>query len=100
MSVCTSRASAHGMEDKDAGPDHRRCVRPRRTRAAAGTMRRMLNRRELIEHAMRGVEAWEARWGAVPDASALAPATDIAELLETYAVRMDAMLPFFHPRYA
>jgi glutamate/tyrosine decarboxylase-like PLP-dependent enzyme len=63
-------------------------------------MRRMLNRRELIEHAMRGVEAWEARWGAVPDASAPAPEADVAALLDTYAARMEAMLPFFHPRYA
>jgi glutamate/tyrosine decarboxylase-like PLP-dependent enzyme len=60
----------------------------------------MVNRRELIEHAMRGVEAWEARWGAVPEAPVLVPETDVAALLETYAARMDAMLPFFHPRYA
>jgi len=59
-----------------------------------------MNRRDLIEHALRGVEAWEARWGAVPEAAASAPATDVATLLETYATRMDAMLPFFHPRYA
>jgi glutamate/tyrosine decarboxylase-like PLP-dependent enzyme len=57
-------------------------------------------RRELIERALRGVEAWEARWGAAPDAPSLTPAVDMAALLEDYAQRMDAMLPFFHPRYA
>ncbi|HWD85383.1 MAG TPA: aminotransferase class I/II-fold pyridoxal phosphate-dependent enzyme [Solirubrobacteraceae bacterium] len=60
----------------------------------------MAVRRDLIEQALRGVEAWEARWGSVPDAPALAPAVDVAALLEDYAGRMDAMLPFFHPRYA
>ena len=48
----------------------------------------------------KGVEAWEARWGAVPDAPALRPEVDVATLLEDYAERMDATLPFFHPRYA
>jgi glutamate/tyrosine decarboxylase-like PLP-dependent enzyme len=57
-------------------------------------------RRDLIEQALRGVEAWEARWGAVPDAPSSTPALDVAALLENYAERMDAMLPFFHPRYA
>ena len=57
-------------------------------------------RRELIEHALRGVEAWEARWGAIPKAPALTPAVDVGALLDEYAGRMDAMLPFFHPRYA
>jgi glutamate/tyrosine decarboxylase-like PLP-dependent enzyme len=57
-------------------------------------------RRELIEQALRGVEAWEERWGTVPDVPALAPAVDVGALLESYAERMDAMLPFFHPRYA
>ena len=56
--------------------------------------------RGLIEQALRGVEAWEARWGSVPAAPALAPAVDATELLETYAQRMDALVPFFHPRYA
>jgi glutamate/tyrosine decarboxylase-like PLP-dependent enzyme len=60
----------------------------------------MPDRRELIDHALRGVEAWEARWGAVTHAPASAPDADVAALLETYAERMDAMLPFFHPRYA
>ena len=60
----------------------------------------MPDRRELIDHALRGVEAWEARWGAMPDAPASVPDTDVAALLATYAERMDAMLPFFHPRYA
>ena len=59
-----------------------------------------MDRRELIDHALRGVEAWEARWGAAPHAAASAPDVDVAALLETYAERMDAMLPFFHPRYA
>jgi glutamate/tyrosine decarboxylase-like PLP-dependent enzyme len=60
----------------------------------------MAVRRDLIEQALRGVEAWEARWGGVPDAPALAPAVDVPALLEDYARRMDAMIPFFHPRYA
>jgi glutamate/tyrosine decarboxylase-like PLP-dependent enzyme len=60
----------------------------------------MVTRRELIEHALSGVEAWEARWGAVPGAPALAPDVDVVALLEDYAARMDATLPFFHPRYA
>jgi glutamate/tyrosine decarboxylase-like PLP-dependent enzyme len=60
----------------------------------------MTGRRELIDQALRGVEAWEARWGAVPGAPALAPDVDVGALLEEYAARMDAMLPFFHPRYA
>ncbi len=46
------------------------------------------------------MEAWEARWGAVPDAPSLTPAVDVGALLEDYAQRMEAMLPFFHPRYA
>ncbi|HWD64965.1 MAG TPA: aminotransferase class I/II-fold pyridoxal phosphate-dependent enzyme [Solirubrobacteraceae bacterium] len=57
-------------------------------------------RRELIEQALRGVEAWEARWGQVPDVPESRPAVDVAALLEDYAQRMDAMVPFFHPRYA
>jgi len=58
------------------------------------------SRRELIEQALRGVEAWEARWGAVPEPAPLTPDVDVAALLEDYAARMDAMLPFFHARYA
>jgi glutamate/tyrosine decarboxylase-like PLP-dependent enzyme len=64
------------------------------------SIRCMTIRPDLIERALRGVEAWEARWGPVPDAPALAPAVDVAALLETYASRMDVTLPFFHPRYA
>jgi glutamate/tyrosine decarboxylase-like PLP-dependent enzyme len=60
----------------------------------------METRRELIEQALRGVEAWEARWGVVAPAPAAAPAVDVGALLEAYAARMDANLPFFHPRYA
>jgi glutamate/tyrosine decarboxylase-like PLP-dependent enzyme len=59
-----------------------------------------MTRRQLIEQALAGVEAWEARWGAVPEAPCLAPAVDLPGLLDEYARRMDAMLPFFHPRYA
>jgi glutamate/tyrosine decarboxylase-like PLP-dependent enzyme len=57
-------------------------------------------RRELIDHALKGVEAWEERWGAVPGAPALTPGVDVVALLEDYAARMDASLPFFHPRFA
>ena len=60
----------------------------------------MADRRELIDQALKGVEAWEARWGALPDAPALAPDRDLVALLADYAARMDAMVPFFHPRYA
>jgi glutamate/tyrosine decarboxylase-like PLP-dependent enzyme len=58
------------------------------------------DRRELIDQALKGVEAWEARWGAVPRAASLTPETDVVALLDEYAARMDATLPFFHPRYA
>ena len=60
----------------------------------------MATRRELIDHALKAVEAWEARWGAVPGAPALTPDVDLVALLEDYAARMDASLPFFHPRFA
>ena len=60
----------------------------------------MLSRRELIDHALRGVEAWEGRWGKVPGAPALTPDADVAALIEGYADRMAASLPFFHPRFA
>jgi len=60
----------------------------------------MSRRRELIDLALERVEAWEARWGALPAAPSLTPAADVAALLEEYAARMDATLPFFHPRYA
>ena len=60
----------------------------------------MLTRRELIDQALKGVEAWEARWGEVPSASALVPGVDVSALLEEYAARMDASVPFFHPRFA
>ena len=60
----------------------------------------MGSRRELVEQALKGVEAWEARWGAVPKSAALTPGVDVVALLEEYAARMDATLPFFHPRYA
>ncbi|CAN5810724.1 aminotransferase class V-fold PLP-dependent enzyme [soil metagenome] len=54
-------------------------------------------RRALIDRVLSGVEEWEARWGRVAD-------TQLPEGLETlldeYAVRMDASLPFYHPRYA
>ena len=60
----------------------------------------MIGRRDLIEQALKGVEAWEERWGAVPDAPTMNPAADVVALLEEYARRMDVMFPFFHPRYA
>ena len=60
----------------------------------------MTDRRELIDQALRGVEAWEARWGAMPGAAALTSDVDLTALLDAYAARMDATLPFFHPRYA
>jgi glutamate/tyrosine decarboxylase-like PLP-dependent enzyme len=60
----------------------------------------MTDRRELIDQALRGVEAWEARWGAVPGAAALTSDVDLTALLDAYAARMDAELPYFHPRYA
>src|SRR5215217_9475561 len=54
-------------------------------------------RRALIDRILSGVEAWESRWGPLPD-------THLPEgldwLLDEYAARMDATLPFFHPRYA
>jgi glutamate/tyrosine decarboxylase-like PLP-dependent enzyme len=62
--------------------------------------RAVATRRELIDHVLKGVEAWEARWGAMPGAPALTPDVDLPALLEDYAARMDAMFPFFHPRYA
>ena len=60
----------------------------------------MASRRDLIEQALKGVEAWEARWGAVPNTPATTPDADVVGLLDIYAARMDAMLPFFHPRFA
>jgi glutamate/tyrosine decarboxylase-like PLP-dependent enzyme len=54
-------------------------------------------RRALIDRVLSGVEAWEARWGQLPDAH-LPDGLD--GLLDEYAARMDANLPFFHPRYA
>jgi glutamate/tyrosine decarboxylase-like PLP-dependent enzyme len=60
----------------------------------------MALRRDLIEQALRSVEAWEARWGAAPEPPSLIPAVDVSALLDAYAQRMEAMLPFFHPRYA
>ena len=60
----------------------------------------MAGRRELIDQALKGVEAWEARWGGLPDAPALASDRDLVALLAEYAARMEAMVPFFHPRFA
>ncbi|CAA9442245.1 pyridoxal-dependent decarboxylase family protein, putative() [uncultured Rubrobacteraceae bacterium] len=54
-------------------------------------------RRALIDRVLGGVEAWEARWGAMPDAHL---PEGLEGLLDEYTVRMDANLPFFHPRYA
>ena len=38
--------------------------------------------------------------GPSPDAPALASDVDLVALFDEYAARMDATLPFFHPRYA
>jgi glutamate/tyrosine decarboxylase-like PLP-dependent enzyme len=57
-------------------------------------------RRELIDRALSGVEAWERRWGRVPGPAASAAEADVAALLDRYAARMEATLPFFHPSYA
>src|SRR5918997_335791 len=54
-------------------------------------------RRTLIDRVLSGVEAWESRWGPLPDTH-LPDGLD--GLLDEYAARMDATLPFFHPRYA
>ncbi|WP_033290171.1 pyridoxal phosphate-dependent decarboxylase family protein [Amycolatopsis jejuensis] len=59
-----------------------------------------MERRELVDRALRGVEAWERRWGAFSPSPASRPDIDLAALLDTYAARMDASFPFFHPRYA
>ncbi len=55
------------------------------------------SRRALIERVLSGVETWEASWGALPDTH-LPDGLD--GLLDEYAARMEANLPFFHPRYA
>ncbi len=54
-------------------------------------------RRALIDRVLSGVEAWEAQWGPLPDTH-LPDGLD--GLLDEYAARLDANLPFFHPRYA
>lgn len=59
----------------------------------------MAVRRDLIDRALKGVEEWEARWGAVSPAPSLA-ADDLSALIEEYVDRLGATLPFFHPRYA
>src|SRR5689334_4244184 len=48
------------------------------------------SRRALIEQALAGVEAWERRWGDVPEAPALTPDADLPALLDAFAARMDA----------
>ena len=60
----------------------------------------MATRRELVDQALKGVEAWEARWGPSPGAPAPASDVDVLALLDDYAARMAATPPFFHPRYA
>ena len=57
-------------------------------------------RRALLERALAAVEAWEARWGPLPAAPALAPDADLEALLDRYAERMAVTQPFFHPRFA
>ncbi|MGW4399481.1 pyridoxal phosphate-dependent decarboxylase family protein [Amycolatopsis nivea] len=59
-----------------------------------------MDRRELIDQALRGVEAWERKWGPFTPSPASEPDVDLPALLENYAARMDASFPFFHPRYA
>jgi len=59
-----------------------------------------MDRRELIDQALRGVEAWERKWGPFSPAAAGRPEIDLPALLDGYAARMDASFPFFHPRYA
>ncbi|WP_037367375.1 pyridoxal phosphate-dependent decarboxylase family protein [Amycolatopsis orientalis] len=59
-----------------------------------------MDRRELIDQALRGVEAWERKWGPFTPSPASRPDVDLAALLDAYAARMDASFPFFHPRYA
>jgi glutamate/tyrosine decarboxylase-like PLP-dependent enzyme len=54
-------------------------------------------RRALIERVLGGVEEWEARWGTVAD---IHLPDGVEALLDEYAARMDASLPFYHPRYA
>ena len=54
-------------------------------------------RRALIDRVLSGVEAWESRWGPLPDTHL---PEGLGGLLDEYAARMDATLPFFHPRYA
>ena len=36
----------------------------------------------------------------MPGSAALTADVDLAALLDAYAARMDATMPFFHPRYA
>ncbi|MYW93655.1 aspartate aminotransferase family protein [Amycolatopsis rubida] len=59
-----------------------------------------MDRRELIDQALRGVEAWERKWGPFTLSPASEPDVDLPALLDDYAARMDASFPFFHPRYA
>ncbi|MFB9925427.1 pyridoxal phosphate-dependent decarboxylase family protein [Amycolatopsis halotolerans] len=59
-----------------------------------------MDRRELIDQALLGVEAWERKWGPYTPSPASRPDVDLPALLEDYAARMDASFPFFHPRYA
>ena len=54
-------------------------------------------RRALIGRVLDGVEAWETRWGTLPDTNL---PDNLDGLLDEYAARMEANLPFFHPRYA
>ena len=83
-----------------AGAGRRRRLKRRTGARALSAWRAMPTRRELIDQALQGVEAWEARWGEVPGAPAPTPGVDVAALLEDYAARLEATLPFFHPRYA
>lgn len=55
------------------------------------------DRRALIDRVLGGVEDWEARWGTAADTHL---PDGIETLLDEYAARMYANLPFYHPRYA
>jgi glutamate/tyrosine decarboxylase-like PLP-dependent enzyme len=53
----------------------------------------------VIDDALEWVQTWESRWGERPAAPAVDPDRWTAAWDE-FTTRMDANLPFFHPRYA
>jgi glutamate/tyrosine decarboxylase-like PLP-dependent enzyme len=57
--------------------------------------------RALTATAVDVIARWEERWGPYEPHPATVTDTDrLAAALRDYADRMDAMIPFFHPRYA